>query len=294
MKIGRNDPCLCGSGKKYKKCCLLKEQNEQNSMIESNLKSEIQQNKDEYDDDELDLSEIFFKAAINMHEFSLKNKPHIKEYKKIRKLHEEVVGNMVNYWENGKFEHKFDTKDILGNEIDTSSVMFLDSEFDMESREGAHAFYDMLIYKMTPNANCITEEFIKIHRYRKPEKIEFLENMLDSELGLFEVTAIDSKEGYAYIKEVFTGKEFKMTDIGLSYNKNYDTTYIYARIITYHDVSFGTGFSLFFDKEDEFIKNHINRHKKDYTPLGEFMRFTELYNRFSKDPKGMRVIEHHR
>ncbi|MEA3347685.1 MAG: SEC-C metal-binding domain-containing protein, partial [Pseudomonadota bacterium] len=22
MKIGRNDPCFCGSGKKYKKCCL--------------------------------------------------------------------------------------------------------------------------------------------------------------------------------------------------------------------------------------------------------------------------------
>jgi len=26
-KIGRNDPCPCGSGKKYKKCCMLKEQN---------------------------------------------------------------------------------------------------------------------------------------------------------------------------------------------------------------------------------------------------------------------------
>jgi uncharacterized protein YecA (UPF0149 family) len=23
-KVGRNDPCLCGSGKKYKKCCLNK------------------------------------------------------------------------------------------------------------------------------------------------------------------------------------------------------------------------------------------------------------------------------
>jgi uncharacterized protein YchJ len=22
MKIGRNEPCACGSGKKYKKCCL--------------------------------------------------------------------------------------------------------------------------------------------------------------------------------------------------------------------------------------------------------------------------------
>ena len=25
MKIGRNDPCPCGSGKKYKNCCLRKE-----------------------------------------------------------------------------------------------------------------------------------------------------------------------------------------------------------------------------------------------------------------------------
>lgn len=25
-KVGRNDPCPCGSGKKYKACCLLKEQ----------------------------------------------------------------------------------------------------------------------------------------------------------------------------------------------------------------------------------------------------------------------------
>jgi uncharacterized protein YecA (UPF0149 family) len=23
-KIGRNDPCPCGSGKKYKKCCIMK------------------------------------------------------------------------------------------------------------------------------------------------------------------------------------------------------------------------------------------------------------------------------
>ncbi|OQK17613.1 hypothetical protein AU255_07030 [Methyloprofundus sedimenti] len=22
VKVGRNDPCICGSGKKYKKCCL--------------------------------------------------------------------------------------------------------------------------------------------------------------------------------------------------------------------------------------------------------------------------------
>lgn len=26
MKVGRNDPCPCGSGKKYKRCCLLKDE----------------------------------------------------------------------------------------------------------------------------------------------------------------------------------------------------------------------------------------------------------------------------
>jgi preprotein translocase subunit SecA len=25
-KIGRNDPCPCGSGKKYKKCCMARDQ----------------------------------------------------------------------------------------------------------------------------------------------------------------------------------------------------------------------------------------------------------------------------
>ena len=29
-KVGRNDPCPCGSGKKFKKCCLLKPTPEKN------------------------------------------------------------------------------------------------------------------------------------------------------------------------------------------------------------------------------------------------------------------------
>ncbi len=32
MKIGRNDPCPCGSGKKYKKCCIKILQEEQSSF----------------------------------------------------------------------------------------------------------------------------------------------------------------------------------------------------------------------------------------------------------------------
>jgi hypothetical protein len=35
MKIGRNEPCPCGSGKKYKKCCLLKEQKNNHTETDS-------------------------------------------------------------------------------------------------------------------------------------------------------------------------------------------------------------------------------------------------------------------
>ncbi len=32
MNIGRNDPCSCGSGKKYKKCCLVENQPSQDEF----------------------------------------------------------------------------------------------------------------------------------------------------------------------------------------------------------------------------------------------------------------------
>lgn len=36
QKVGRNDPCPCESGKKYKKCCLPKDQ-EQKAVDEENM-----------------------------------------------------------------------------------------------------------------------------------------------------------------------------------------------------------------------------------------------------------------
>ena len=37
--IGRNDPCHCGSGKKYKKCCELKDQTKEHSALEKQWKA---------------------------------------------------------------------------------------------------------------------------------------------------------------------------------------------------------------------------------------------------------------
>ena len=43
-KVGRNDPCPCGSGKKYKKCCMLKDLEQE---LENQPDEEIPQEKKE-------------------------------------------------------------------------------------------------------------------------------------------------------------------------------------------------------------------------------------------------------
>jgi len=41
-KIGRNDPCLCGSGKKFKKCCLGRAAGGQTGQVMPSVKKEIE------------------------------------------------------------------------------------------------------------------------------------------------------------------------------------------------------------------------------------------------------------
>ena len=40
--VGRNDPCLCGSGKKYKKCCEGKEQVTVETVFHDEIENTLQ------------------------------------------------------------------------------------------------------------------------------------------------------------------------------------------------------------------------------------------------------------
>lgn len=241
---------------------------------------------DDYNDTLHNLPEEFndtaflLQAQTNLRRFSLDRKPHIIEYYKNRKLHGEIVNTMINYYEANKFEliidgNIYDNENLIKNK---EEFHLIESSFDLETREGVQALYDLLIYKASHNMNCITEDFIKAHRYRKPEKIEFLYSMLNSTLGLYEITNTDINEGYVYLKDIFTDIEYKIVDIALSGSHIYDNFYIYTRLITYHGIILNTGLSLTFNKNDSFIKNHIFNHKKNYTAEAEFYRFIQLYN----------------
>ena len=286
MKAGRNDLCPCGSGKKYKRCCLPKER-EINRVEPWPEEPENAHGLSEvYEDEEIG---FLFDVVSAFHKFMLSQKPHIKEYNRIRKMHGEILESMMEYCIKNKFEPK-PNADISAQFLpDIDKVLALvNLEFDLETNEGKLTYGDILVYKNFPAVNCITEEYINSKRFKKPEKVEFLQSMLDSRAGLFKVTKVEPGEGYAYLEEVFNGAKFKITDIGLSGSSAYDLVYLYTRIITYRGVSLNAGLNLVIPKTDPFIKNFIKNEKKNYKPLAEILRFVELYNRFSMDPN--RVI----
>jgi preprotein translocase subunit Sss1 len=276
-KPGRNEPCPCGSGKKYKKCCFGKEEAE---AAERERKQEQQ--------------EALMTMLVNLNRSLLDDKPHIKEYKKIRRLHGEIVNGMMEYYHEDKFQRQVitDIESEEDSEPKERIVTLLEATFDYDTREGAQALCEHIVYKAAPNVTCITEDFLNKHRYRKPEKIEFLQAMLDSYVGLFEITATDRQEGYAYLKDVFTDREFKITDTSICASPNFENYYMYTRVITYHGISFGTGLSLIFGKTDPFITKYIEREREGFQAREEFRRFIELYNRFSKYSNKHRVVSY--
>ncbi len=230
--------------------------------------------------------EIMSNFLNNMQNFLLKDKPHIKKYKKIRKLHNEIMESMMKYIYQGKFEFEVDNSI---NKIDIKHVSYLDTEFDTSTELGIQAMANILVYKNSCSTNCVTEEYIEKKKLKTQEKNELLESMLNSVAGLFEIIQTDREKGQVHLKDVLTNKEYCITDIGFSSNLHNDKVYIYTRIITYQDISFGTGFNLIFDKNDEFICKWI-KDNLDNTNKQEIARFIELYNEYKRDNKGMKIL----
>lgn len=231
-------------------------------------------------------NEIMSNVLNKMQNLLLKDKPHIKKYKKIRKLHNEIMESMMKYVYEGKFEFKVDNS---RNKINIKNIKYLDTEFDTSTELGIQAMSNVLVYKNSCNTNCVTEEYIEKKKFRTEEKNELLESMLNSIAGLFEITETDREKGQVHLKDVLTNKEYCITDIGFSSNLHNDKIYLYTRIITYQDISFGTGFNLVFDKNDKFIckwiKENLNKPEKQ-----EIERVIELYNEYKKDNKGIKVV----
>ena len=287
MTTGRNHPCTCGSGRKYKHCCLRQhaaeshgsQEKQERRVIQNDYPMDSNADISEKDSDERneDLGSVLKNIFFNLHEYKLKKLPHIKEYKRLRKIHREITTGMADYLYDGKFKLIIDLADKTpSTEAMLKLLTKINSDPETDVRE--QAFYDIHFYKMTPNSNSITEAFMQPRRYRRPDKIAMLENMLNSAMGLYEVISIDSDQGYVSLQDVFTHRVYKVIDLAMSVKNTPTDVYIYRRIITADNISFGAGVALLFKKTDKFIRDFIRRNSANYHTQSEIVRFYELYN----------------
>ena len=246
--------------------------------------------EDDYGEDGDERINELYQFQNNLRDFLLKDKPHIKKYKKARKIHGEIIDSMMRYFESPRYKENIEKqyKEIIMQK--NNNVHQFDTFFDTRTQLGVQALANVVFYKNIENMNCITEEFLKTNRYKKKEKAEFLKSMLDSKAGLYEIIKTDFEEAQVYLKNVLNGEITKLTDIGMSGNKNNTGHYFYTRIISYNDINFGTGLSLIFDKKDKFIQKWIKENKKDYNKKQEIFRFLELYNKYRDDEN--KIVAH--
>ena len=239
--------------------------------------------EDDYREDGDEWINEFYQFQNNLRDFLLKDKSHIKKYKKARKIHGEIIDSMMRYFESSKYKENIEKqyKEVIKQK--NNNIDQIDTFFDTRTQLGVQALANVVIYKNIENMNCITEEFLQTNRYKKKEKEEFLKSMLDSKAGLYEIIKTDFEESQVYLKNVLNGEIIKLTDIGMSGNKNNTGHYFYTRIIAYNDINFGTGLSLIFDKKDKFIQKWIKDNKKEYNKKQEIFRFLELYNKYRDD-----------
>ena len=246
--------------------------------------------EDDYGEDGEEWINEFYQFQNNLRDFLLKDKSHIKKYKKARKIHGEIIDSMMRYFESSKYKENIEKqyKEVIKQK--NNNIDQFDTFFDTRTQLGVQALANVVIYKNIENMNCITEEFLQTNRYKKKEKEEFLKSMLDSKAGLYEIIKTDFEEAQVYLKNVLNGEITKLTDIGMSGNKNNTGHYFYTRIISYNDINFGTGLSLIFDKKDKFIQKWIKDNKKEYNKKQEIFRFLELYNKYRDDEN--KIVAH--
>lgn len=257
MKLGRNELCHCGSSKKYKKCCIDKDRK---------MKTKVSQEE----------KELFTNFLFQMKDFISESKEHIKKYHKIRKIHGEVLNSMISYYENGKYDFNRQLNNATNSIMKELNCDFLKFKFGFDSNKenDIRVLYDLIFYKNHKDIISITEEYLNKNKFRSKEKVKMLSAMKNSFVGLFKIVDTDLIDSYVELEDVFTKRKFKIVDMSLSLGGSTSGFYIYNRIITYEDISFGSGLNIAFNKNDKKIIEYIRNYNVESSNL---VRTLDLY-----------------
>lgn len=208
-------------------------------------------------------------VLYNFSMLMLRNKPHIKKYNKLRKLHSEIIDNMLDYIQVGKYDINKKLKEVSSDKFgELKDVQMVN--LDLDDPDDITIFTDLLVYNNVPKLKSVTDEYIEKNRFRNKEKVEMLNAMKNSYVSLFKVVKTDENNAYVYYEDVFTKKIYKVIDISLSISYKVSSKgpfiYIFNRIIPIDkDTYFGTGIHCMLTSENKEFMKYVNKCKKEKT-----------------------------
>lgn len=220
MKLGRNEICYCGSEKKYKKCCMDKDEELANGFL--NL----------------------YKGMIGFHE-------HIKKYDRIRRIQGSVLDSMLLYIEKNEVDidnYVKEASTFLGKKINFDKIKKIKYDID-------YLWHTLFMF----GSDSLASLFLEKSMFKEAAKIKILKAMKSAYTSIFEIIKVDSSNGYVFLRDVYNGKEFKVIDKGMALNeKHIDKIYIYSRIIEVDGIMFNN-VAIPLDKSNKKIINFINK-----------------------------------
>lgn len=256
MKIGRNDPCPCGSGEKYKKCCLNKLENKLTEYrrllgMEQNIKNKL--TKWATQNLELDEYSQYFNG----------------------KLFQEIV------------EEERETEDMKEEGEEKESGSELVGFFDWLFLEAIHHQENKRVIEV------IREDFSGLFNSKELEIID--EWLNHTQAGIYEVETTAPAELTFKVREIFTNKEYEILDVkGSSHAVRGDV--FFGRLQTIFSKHYLSGVLSgisrhWLDEFKEFITEKYQEAKKA-DPQLSYERFMNTHSKIVQDysPPPLKII----
>ncbi len=180
--------------------------------------------------------------------------PEVKKYLKVRKLHQEIYDSMSRYINTKK------SGQTIEKLINLSQYSYLG--LDLRDKQHQKLYAELIIYPNMLGVESLSEEYLRKHRFRKQEKIDLLNAMINSRWVLVEIKDRNEKDGLVLMRDIIRNSKFYINDKNLGRYGTGKNFYYYMHIIDYDDICFQTGFTLTYEKTKQF-KKWLKRHKKD-------------------------------
>lgn len=232
-------------------------------------------------EEDLELFHNLQDVAVRFARLQNRKKPHIKKYHKTRELHQEIIDKMCKYHD----EHFEECDKIMK---DGFKGYMKNICFDMRDNLDEKIFMDLLMHPYFEDSLC--ELFLRKKKVRSEKNISMIQAMIDSSISVYKVVDVDRLNCYVTLEDVLTSKKVTIVDERLSIvGGNLNAVFFVMRIITWEGISFQTGTTMAFNKNDPRIRKWIKRNKKRHQPMQQLLELHEIYKQTLQQPDGIKV-----